>query len=85
VQWKIDQPPSLKRERTSLEEACLAFDARSEGQPLPLLLKGIKNWKGLARRPQVDQHGFHSKKESQASLEGLLAIYSGRTRPGPMI
>ena len=33
AQWKINQPPSLKRERASLEGACISFDARSEGQP----------------------------------------------------
>ena len=36
AQWKIIQPPSLKRERASLEGACISFDARSKGQPRPL-------------------------------------------------
>jgi hypothetical protein len=36
AQWKINQPPSLERERASLEGACLSFDARSKGQPRPL-------------------------------------------------
>jgi hypothetical protein len=33
AQWKINQPPSLKRYRASLEGACISFDARSRGQP----------------------------------------------------
>ena len=33
AQWKIIQPPSLKREQASLEGACISFDARSKGQP----------------------------------------------------
>ena len=28
AQWKINQPPSLERERASLEGVCIAFDAR---------------------------------------------------------
>jgi hypothetical protein len=36
AQWKIIQPPSLKRERASLEGACISFDARSKGLPWPL-------------------------------------------------
>ena len=36
AQWKINQPPSLERERASLEGACISFDARSKGQPRPL-------------------------------------------------
>ena len=39
AQWKINQPPSLERERASLEGACLSFDARSKGQPWPLPLR----------------------------------------------
>ena len=31
AQWKINQPPSLKKERASLEGTCISFDAR-EGQ-----------------------------------------------------
>ena len=31
AQGEINQPPSLKRERASLEGACISFDARSEG------------------------------------------------------
>jgi len=30
AQWKINQPPSLKRERASLEGACISLDARSK-------------------------------------------------------
>jgi hypothetical protein len=33
AQWKINQPPSLERERASLEGACISFDARSRAQP----------------------------------------------------
>ncbi len=29
TQWKINQPPSLKRERASLEGSFLSFDART--------------------------------------------------------
>ena len=32
AQWKINQPPSLERERASLEGAYISLDARSEGQ-----------------------------------------------------
>jgi hypothetical protein len=32
AQWKINQPPSLERERASLEGAYISSDARSEGQ-----------------------------------------------------
>ena len=37
AQWKINLSPSLKRERASLEGACISFDARSKGQTWPLL------------------------------------------------
>jgi len=48
AQWKINQPPSLERERASLEGACISFDARSRapsGHPtemtsLPVAGKG---------------------------------------------
>jgi hypothetical protein len=34
AQWKINQPPSLKRERASLEGLSVSsFGARSRGQP----------------------------------------------------
>ncbi len=36
AQWKLNQPPSLERERASVEGACISFDARSQGQPWPL-------------------------------------------------
>ncbi len=39
AQWKINQAPSLERERASLEGACISFDARSTGQPWPLPLE----------------------------------------------
>jgi len=32
AQWKITQPPSLKKKRASLEGACISSDARSEGR-----------------------------------------------------
>jgi hypothetical protein len=35
AQWKIVQPPSLKKERASLEGPFI-FNARSKGQPWPL-------------------------------------------------
>ena len=33
AQWKIIQPPSLKKERASLEGTCISLDACSAGQP----------------------------------------------------
>ncbi len=33
AQWKINQPPSLERERASLEGACISFHARSRAHP----------------------------------------------------
>jgi hypothetical protein len=32
AQWKINQPPSLRREQASLAGACISYDARSERQ-----------------------------------------------------
>ena len=49
AQWKINQPPSLERERASLEGACLSLDARSEGQPRLLPLKKGKRIGELIR------------------------------------
>ena len=40
AQWKIIQPPSLKRERASLEGACISFDGAVEGEPRPPLRSG---------------------------------------------
>jgi hypothetical protein len=31
AQWKINQPPSLKKYRASLEGAFISFDARNRG------------------------------------------------------
>ncbi len=51
AQWKINQPPSLKRQRASLEGAYISFDARSKGRPWPLPLGAqwgeirISNWR----------------------------------------
>ena len=36
AQWKIIQPPSLRREQASLEGACMSFDARTKELPRPL-------------------------------------------------
>jgi hypothetical protein len=36
AQWKINQPPSLERERASLEGAFISFDARIRGSTRPL-------------------------------------------------
>ena len=55
AQWKIHQPPSLERERASLEEACLSFEARSEEQSAYSLLKGRgirRPLLGLVARPR---------------------------------
>jgi hypothetical protein len=38
AQWKINQPPSLEKQRASVEGAFISFDARSQGQPRPLPL-----------------------------------------------
>ena len=46
AQWKIIQPPSLKRERASLEGVCISFDARSKGQPRPLPLREVERIAG---------------------------------------
>ncbi len=35
AQWKIHQPPSLEKQRASVEGAFISFDARSKGQPRP--------------------------------------------------
>jgi hypothetical protein len=40
AQWKIIQPPSLKRERASLEGACISFDARSRSRTTSALIEG---------------------------------------------
>ncbi len=39
AQWKINQPPSLKRYRASLEGAFISFDARTRGSTRLLLKK----------------------------------------------
>ena len=43
AQWKIIQPPSLKRERASLEGACISFDARSRRQTTSALME-VMRW-----------------------------------------
>jgi hypothetical protein len=62
AQWKINQPPSLKRERASL------------GGRVPTLVLCSRNarpQKGLVRRPHLGQHGYPSPRERQrASVEG---------------
>jgi hypothetical protein len=42
AQWKINQPPSLRKEQASLEGACISFDAPSIGQPWPIPLRDIR-------------------------------------------
>ncbi len=37
AQWKINQPPSLKRQRASLEGSFKSFDARNRGSTRPPL------------------------------------------------
>jgi hypothetical protein len=40
AQWKINQPPSLKREQASLEGSFVSFVARNRGSTrLPLKMK----------------------------------------------
>jgi hypothetical protein len=57
AQWKINQPPSLKRERASLEDQLdllCPSDARNKGQPRPLpLRKSMRNRRGLVGRAHV--------------------------------
>ena len=36
AQWKISQPPSLKKYRTSLKGSFVSFDARNRGSTRPL-------------------------------------------------
>ena len=40
AQWKINQPPSLERERASLEGVCISFDARSRSRTTSALKGG---------------------------------------------
>ena len=40
AQWKIIQPPSLKRERASLDGACISFDAHNRRRTTPALKEG---------------------------------------------
>src|SRR5688572_14648760 len=40
AQWKINQPPSLERERASLEGVCISFDAHRRSRTTPALKKG---------------------------------------------
>ena len=42
AQGKIIQPPSLKRERASLEGACISFDALSRRQTTSALMEGMR-------------------------------------------
>ncbi len=51
AQWKINQPPSLKREKACLEGACISLDARSKGQPRPLPLSEVLGVGKLSLRP----------------------------------
>ncbi len=44
AQWKIIQPPSLKRERASLEGACISFDARRRRRTTSALMKVMRWW-----------------------------------------
>jgi hypothetical protein len=47
AQWKINQPPSLERERASLEGAFITFDARIRRSTRPPCGEVDKSpWKG---------------------------------------
>ena len=48
AQWKINQPPSLKRQRASLEGSFISFDARNRGSTRPPFRDSVKNRCGLA-------------------------------------
>jgi len=54
-QWKINQPPSLKRQRASLEGSFISFDARIRGSTRPLL----KMKYGIGRRRAVGSPPDH--------------------------
>src|SRR5204863_9936684 len=50
AQWKINQPPSLKRQRASLEGSFISFDARNRGSTrLPWRME-----RGLEERAQSE-------------------------------
>jgi hypothetical protein len=42
AQWKINQPPSLKRQRASLEGSFISFDTRNRGIDQATLLRASK-------------------------------------------
>jgi hypothetical protein len=65
AQWKINQPPSLKRYRASLEGAFISFDARTRGSTrLPLKKKrGIGKPRAVGiipPTPYEDDDGIYS-------------------------
>jgi len=71
AQWKIHQPPSLKRERPSLEGSLVTtFDGRSWSHP-----DGSSN--GIARRGPIEfelanqVHPFHEMEASGARQAGI--------------
>ena len=88
AQWKVNQPPSLKRKRARLERregaarcpSC-SQNAHDEGDGrtpmLVLCSRNARPQKGLVRRPHLDQHGCPSRREKQASLEGSLVGRGG--------
>ena len=51
AQWKINQSPSLKREKACLEGACKSLDARSKGQPRLLPLSEVQGVGRFLLRP----------------------------------
>ena len=79
AQWKINQPPSLKREKVSLD----GWDRSGQvpfllteggGGMTPVLIpcsRSAHDQNVLARRPQWDQHGCHSW-ESETSKLGAI-------------
>jgi hypothetical protein len=48
AQWKINQPPSLKRQRASWEGSFISFDARNRGSTRLPFRESVKNHCGLA-------------------------------------
>jgi hypothetical protein len=86
AQWKINQPPSLKRSRASLERGWerprALFSRRAPtmkriGRTPTLVLcsRNARPEKGLVRRPHVDQHGCPSKKEKASELGGTILYF----------
>jgi hypothetical protein len=70
AQWKINQPPSLKRERASLGGSFISFDARNRGSTrLP-----CEGSIGLGGRAQWKINQPPSLERCRANLEGSSEV-----------